>query len=113
MTRHRLEHAAALIVLVGFLLAGRPVAHAGIVLGGGPPETDCFAAFDVPSSSDGSRDVSCTDGNPTCDLDGAQNDICTFNIGVCVHVQHVLAVTSRGPKDSDNLFLFRVAGAPE
>jgi len=40
------------VACAGLLLVALP-ARAGIVLGGGLPETDCWAAFDLPAASDG------------------------------------------------------------
>jgi hypothetical protein len=74
------------IVLMAALAACVPAAaHAGLVFGGGPVKSDCYAAFDVTgvTSAKGGRVVQCPDGSP-CDTDGKQDGTCTFEFTVCV-----------------------------
>jgi hypothetical protein len=74
------------IALMAVLAAGLPAgAHAGLVFGGGPAKTDCYAAFDVAgvTSAKGGRVVQCHDGDP-CDTDGQRDGTCTFSFAVCV-----------------------------
>ena len=74
------------IALMAALAAGLPgAAYAGLVFGGGPPKTDCYAAFDVTgvTSAKGNRVVQCHDGDP-CDTDGQRDGTCTFSFTVCV-----------------------------
>ena len=58
-----------------------------LVRGGGAVTTDCVAEWTVldhavaPVSP---TTVSCTDGDPACDGDGAFNDRCDFTVGVCL-----------------------------
>jgi len=50
--------------------------------GGGPAATDCFVEFDGVVSPN----TSCTDGNPSCDMDGVVNGVCVFPISTCINV---------------------------
>lgn len=50
--------------------------------GGGPPATDCFVEFDGTVTAN----TSCTDGNPSCDMDGVVNGVCVFPIAACLNV---------------------------
>jgi hypothetical protein len=74
------------IVLTAALAAFVPAAaHAGLVFGGGPDKSDCYAAFDVTgvTSARGDRVVQCPDGS-ACDTDGQQNGTCEFSFTICV-----------------------------
>jgi hypothetical protein len=66
--------AAALFAHVA--LAQCPPACTG---GGGPASTDCFLVFGGATGSSGT----CTDGDPTCDLDGAKDGVCTLALTAC------------------------------
>lgn len=65
------------------------------VKGGGDAATDCFAelASDAvrlnspyynPSKPKPAKEVRCFDGDPGCDLDGAVNNSCTFDVDLCL-----------------------------
>ena len=76
----RLPIALVLVaVLQGSALAD---CSSGCVAGGGPAPTDCFVAWSGISA----MTVSCTDGDPTCDVDGAADGTCTFGVQACVNV---------------------------
>ena len=60
--------------------------------GGGPAATDCMLVMDVAGAT-GRRAAACTDGDPTCDADGAANGTCTFGVRVCLD-----AVTGGSPR---------------
>jgi hypothetical protein len=71
-------------------LTGGPVVP--LVAGGGSGSTDCRAEFEVVDPGnlpfrDGrgrvSRTQRCTDGDPLCDVDRAQNATCVFHVAVC------------------------------
>ena len=66
-------------------LALPATSHAGLVFGGGPAKSDCYAAFDVvgATTAKGGRVVKCPDGS-ACDTDGQVNGKCTFSFRVCV-----------------------------
>ncbi|HXJ33321.1 MAG TPA: hypothetical protein VMS22_04710 [Candidatus Eisenbacteria bacterium] len=49
------------------------------------PATDCFAYFDGEGiGGPGDATIACTDGDPTCDADGAANGSCAFDVRICV-----------------------------
>jgi hypothetical protein len=50
--------------------------------GGGPAATDCFLAY---GSAPG-KVISCTDGDPSCDVDGNIDGACTFGLTACTNV---------------------------
>jgi hypothetical protein len=69
-----------------FVVFAAPIAFADCppdcVAGGGPAATDCFVAFSgIPSTS-----VTCTDGDASCDTDGAADGACTLALQVCAAV---------------------------
>lgn len=47
--------------------------------GGGPAATDCFLQF----TGIAGPSTTCTDGDPSCDTDGAANGSCTFGVSAC------------------------------
>jgi len=68
-----------LLVSAGVVRAQCPTACIG---GGGPAATDCFLAWgNAPA-----KVVTCTDGDPGCDVDGAIDGICTFGLTACTNV---------------------------
>jgi hypothetical protein len=81
---------AAITVSVLASAAVARLASAGLVPGGGQPESDCYAellVLDVDTPGPlvtNDRVVSCTDGDE-CDGDGqCGNDSCDFSVAVCV-----------------------------
>jgi hypothetical protein len=46
-------------------------ARAVLIPGGGPPRCDCYLEFDVQARALTAHTAECTDGDPTCDRDGA------------------------------------------
>lgn len=73
-------------VLVVALAAAVALASPALarVQGGGPRSTDCFAEFDGITASRGTL-VECTDGDPSCDTDGACDGTCEFLVRLCVN----------------------------
>ena len=70
-------------------------AHATRVLGGGPPKSDCYAAFDVLGATvQGKRTAQCTDGDAACDSDGQVNRTCQFSVSLCVFQTDVPGCTA-------------------
>ena len=63
------------------VLAAAPAG--ALVSGGGSPRTDCYATFEGVAGSNGSNEVVCVDGDPTCDFDGMCNGVCHFDVTVC------------------------------
>jgi hypothetical protein len=94
--------AAALFVLG----LGPSGARAEIVPGNGKADSNCYAELDVSSTTGAlitvekkSTEYSCADG-AACDLDGACNNSCTFNIGVCINVPGQEGCTPPGTLES-------------
>jgi len=61
-----MKRACAVAALVVW---GHGLPAAALVLGGGAPKTDCWAAFDGVNQTMGTT-VACIDGDPACDADG-------------------------------------------
>src|SRR5512143_72882 len=54
--------------------------------GGGTASTDCLAVFQVSDQvSPRGTKVSCVDGDPSCDADGAINGSCQIPVAVCAN----------------------------
>jgi hypothetical protein len=74
------------MVALPLLLATGPGAWA-LVPGGGAGRSDCLAEWRVTTRNvaptRGSSALDCQDGDPSCDGDGEQDDVCTFNVAVC------------------------------
>src|SRR5262247_1327715 len=83
----RMERRALLIALALVLSAGS-LAWARI-LGGGPAKTDCYAYIEGLTANRKTNGVDCTDGDPTCDGDGAKDGKCTFNFQICTYAEDV------------------------
>ena len=78
--------ANAIVLALSIAAAGS--AGAVLIPGGGPPKSDCFLELDVKGGSQlGIRGVECTDGDPTCDFDGACDGNCRFDVAVCLNQQ--------------------------
>ena len=75
----RFRRVLLLLGLAAWLLP--PSGHARVA-GGGSARADCYAEFDGVTATSGTR-VDCTDGDPTCDADGACGNGCVFMIAVC------------------------------
>jgi hypothetical protein len=78
-------------------------AGATILLGGGPPLTDCLAVFQTPATlAPRMRNIRCTDGNQStdddqnCDADNTVNGECKFEITVCANSTASAACTVQG-----------------
>jgi hypothetical protein len=108
---------AALLFVASVSHAVCPDDPADCLAGGGSPATDCYVAFaGIPS-----LDVTCTDGDPSCDTDGHVDGVCTFGLQACVDVPQAgctpAALTSPrvAPKKGDGAVLVvalaSVAGA--
>jgi hypothetical protein len=67
--------------LLGVWLLLRTFPASALILGGGPPETDCYAAFDVRKCFD--NVIDCQDGDPVCDSDLAVNGECAVKVSLC------------------------------
>jgi hypothetical protein len=76
---------AALAVFAAPAHAVCPAACA--VPGGGSAKTDCVAGFDgitLNSPVQNPKFIQCTDGDPSCDTDGALNGACSVLVSVCL-----------------------------
>jgi len=72
--------AFAILVVTGAVASAQcPPSCAG---GGGPATTDCFLAFGGVTGAS----VTCTDGDPACDLDGTIDGTCTLGVTACTNV---------------------------
>jgi hypothetical protein len=75
------------IGVAGALLVVAAAAHATVVGGGGSPTTDCLLVFDAAVNTPAAKPkyVTCTDGDPTCDMDKTVNGVCEFPVGACAN----------------------------
>lgn len=91
----RATRTGAFIYLTTALVLASPPLARGMLPGGGNPATDCFAEFEAPrlrlsyppfdpAKPKPGREVRCFDGDPACDLDGAVNHSCQFDVDVCL-----------------------------
>src|SRR5437899_2161589 len=63
------------------LLAGVPASHAVM-----NDTTECLVSFaGVPAGDENGGTITCTDCDPSCDTDGANNGSCTFKLSVCAN----------------------------
>jgi hypothetical protein len=72
------------LLLVAFVAFGSP-AGAALLPGGGSPRSDCYVEFEVQARELSARVAECTDGDPSCDLDGACDGECRFGVAVCLN----------------------------
>ena len=68
-----------LLAWAGVAAAQCPSACSG---GGGPASTDCFLVWGGAPG----KVITCTDGDPGCDVDGAMDGVCTFGLNACTNV---------------------------
>jgi hypothetical protein len=90
------------LVWSGVACAQCPTACSG---GGGPASTDCFLAW---GSAPGNV-VTCTDGDPGCDVDGAIDGVCTFGLTACTNV--AVGACAATPLDAPPTLLAKGRGA--
>jgi hypothetical protein len=69
-------------LLTALLLAVLTAPAQAFVLGGGLTDTDCTVAFGGVEATAGASGIVCRDGD-ACDLDGATNGTCRFDVGLC------------------------------
>lgn len=73
--------AVACVIAVGSV----QIALAILIPGGGSKKTDCFIELDVTGvAAPVKNTVSCTDGDPACDNDGACNNSCDVKVRACL-----------------------------
>jgi cysteine-rich repeat protein len=74
---------------VGDLCQCKAPAPGRCIAGGGSKKTDCLMEFNgfgpatINKKGKMKPEYRCTDGDPTCDRDGAANGVCTFGVSVC------------------------------
>lgn len=77
----------AFLGAIALTLVATPPARA-LIPGGGPAQTDCFAAWQVTTqdlvANKGKTGVDCQEGDPKCDVDATQNGVCVFGVSVCL-----------------------------
>jgi parallel beta-helix repeat protein len=58
-----------------------------VIPGGENRKADCYAFADVAGShpTDNPKTLSCADGDPTCDMDGACNNVCDLKVRLCIN----------------------------
>ena len=72
----------AAVLLAVPVLAGE--APGPTITGIGKRASECFVTLRGIAATDGKNHVDCTDGDSSCDVDGAADGACTFNVRVCV-----------------------------
>jgi len=81
----RFFHRLALVALALAIRTATAVADCppDCIGGGSSPATDCLVEFGgIVATAD-----SCTDGNPSCDMDATVNGVCTFPLSICLNVR--------------------------
>ncbi len=100
-------------------IAGAAVAAAlGIAVAAETPANDCLVAIEDQNSATITTDQTCTDGDPSCDADGAADGTCTFRIKGCVNLV-VAGCTQRpikkvrfvAPHSKDKISLTPISGS--
>ena len=87
---------------VGVAGAQCPTACSG---GGGSASTDCFLAWgNAPGKA-----ITCTDGDPGCDVDGTIDGVCTFGLSACTNV--AVGACPATPLDAPPTLLAKGSGA--
>jgi hypothetical protein len=77
----------------------------GCIGGGGPAMTDCFMSYGGLSG----KVVACTEGDPTCDVDGQTDGVCTFGLTACTNV--TLGSCAATPLDAPAVVVAKGTGA--
>jgi hypothetical protein len=83
---------AVLLAAVAAAQVARAACPADCIGGGKIAATDCFVEFGGVVATD----ESCTDGNPSCDMDGVVNGACVFPLSVCLNVAGDPRCAARG-----------------
>jgi hypothetical protein len=67
----------------------------GVVIAAENPANDCLVGVEDAANVVLSGTVTCTDGDPSCDADGATNGSCSFKIRGCINIPGVSGCTLR------------------
>src|SRR5262249_33111139 len=82
----RIVQRRTLLLAAVLALGLTTAAGATVVPGDGPAKSDCYIVLDTKGTATLSHHaLTCTDGDPACDGDGACNDSCLFNVRICVN----------------------------
>jgi len=113
-SRKRMWGVAAGAIALG--IVGASVAVAGLVSGGGPAKSDCYAEWDVKDVGakdvKGGKHVSCTDGT-ACDADRECNGRCVFQVRQCWNQTDPKLASCDPPSELASLKAKGVAGVPQ
>ncbi len=82
----------ALSILVGAVLALRPATATSAA---DPATKECLVALEDARETVLGDMVTCHDGDPSCDADGAPDGVCTFEVRACVNVPGIGACEPR------------------
>jgi hypothetical protein len=87
---------------LGLVLGPVAASFAELVPGGGPTKSDCYIELDVTGATNvaKSKIVTCSEGDPTCDTDGAANNTCVFTVALCPNQTNVTGCTPAPPLTS-------------
>jgi hypothetical protein len=92
MSLRRWECLSVLLGAIGFFAFSSPAAAVctpdNTCVGGKPKAAGCYAVFNVQGGTASSNKVSCTDGDPSCDIGGPacqSDDTCNFMVRFCVN----------------------------
>lgn len=74
-------------VLASTLFGSAGPVGAVVFGGGGSAATDCLVAVDAALNHPATKPkmIRCADGDPSCDLDGAVNGVCEFDVALCAN----------------------------
>jgi hypothetical protein len=64
-----------------------PTSCSTLIPGGGPAKSDCYAVLAVQGAHarKNTKTLVCADGDPTCDMDGVCNNVCTLRVYLCIN----------------------------
>jgi hypothetical protein len=64
-----------------------PTTCSTLVPGGGPAKSDCYVLVAVEGmhSLKNAKTLECADGDPSCDMDGACNNVCRMRVHLCIN----------------------------
>ena len=97
LRRWRRSSIVAGVVTLGLTFGPAAQSSATHVPGGGPKKSDCYSEFDVQGGAITGVVVQCTDGDSSCDSDGAANGACVFTVALCVNQTDVSGCTPMPP----------------
>ena len=97
LRRWRRSSIVAGVVTLGLTFGPAARSSATHVPGGGPKKSDCYSEFDVQGGAITGVVVQCTDGDSSCDSDGAANGACVFTVALCVNQTDVSGCTPMPP----------------